>query len=193
MWCFSGSCCPANRKNCWQSFLWSYKFFKSHGVWVTDQPDRGPCQSTDASDMTGPAMLSLAMRAWLNQVIARMKDWVLLSTWHTHLTHLSAPLPLLNSQTIAAPLLLTSSKGNPGLKMSFPLSSLPPLIKLFCPLLLPSPEEVSGSVGISHRSPLPVAGWFPPTGPSPLLKLPPCRRRMRYLITSTYPPLCIHF
>lgn len=200
--------------SCWektadkQCFLWSYKFVKLHRVWLTD---RSPRQSTDASEMTGPAMSSLAVLAWLDQVIARMKDWVLLSTWHIHLTHLS----LLNSQTLAAPLLSASSEGNPGLKASFPP---PPLLPSRCcasyrfsaprklvalqgfPSILREllsldifPTSVGElQVGQSHRFLLPVAGWFPPTGSSPLLKHPPCGWRTRCLLRSTCPLLCIY-
>lgn len=152
--------------SCWektadnQDFLWSYKFVELHAFWLTYRPDRCPRQSTDASDMTGSAMSSLAVRAWLDQVIARMKDWVLLSTWHIHLTSPTSPLhlPLLNSQTLPAPLLSASSEGNPCLKASSP----PPPISLLCPLPLLSPEEVRGIAGISqHPQGAPISLLFP--------------------------------
>lgn len=206
------SCKPAS---CWEktadkhSFLWSYKFVKLHRVWLTD---RSPLQSTDASDMTGPAMSSLAVLAWLDQVIASMKDWVLLSTWHIHFTHLS----LLNSQTLAAPLLSASSEGNPGLKASFPRPSLHPSRcgasyrfsaprKLVALQGFPSifrellsldvfPMSVGEpQVGQSHHCLLPVAGWFPPTGSSPLLKPSPLRMENEVLVKINLPsPLHQH-
>lgn len=176
-----------------QSFLQATSLSSYTGSRRRDWRGRCPRQSADASDMTGPAISSLAVRPWLDQVIARMKDWVLLSTWHIHLTHLSSPPPPFSTPKPWQPLCCPPpSTGNPGLK-----ESSPPPPSLLYPLPLLSPEEVSGIAGISQHHQGARTSWLPshecwraasaavlllssscsrliPTDrPSPLLKLPP--------------------
>lgn len=183
--------------------------------WLTDRPGRCPRQSTDAFDMTGPAISSLAVRAWLDQVIAGVKDWVLLSTWHIHLTHLSSPPPPSQLPNLGSPFVISLLRRESRFKGELPSSSLLPP-RCCTPYCFSAPRKLVAlqgfpsilrellpldffpmSVGklqaqLSSRSLLPVAGWFPPTGPSPLLRLPPCGWRTRCLLRSTCPLLRIH-
>lgn len=140
-WHVSDSCYPVKRHHVEKKLLTFSLFSEATSLlsytgsrrrdwltdWLTDRSGCCPHLSTDAFDMTGPAMSSLAVQAWLDQVIARMKDWVLLSTWHIRLTHLSSPPPASQLPNLGRPFVIHLLRRESRFKDELPSSSfLPP-------------------------------------------------------------------
>lgn len=221
-WCIFDSCCPVNLHHVQRKLLTFSLFYGARSLWSLQAAGGGTNLLAGWADVLVSPLTTLTWQALPSRPWPCGPDWIKslpgwriecccqldISTSPPHLLSTSPP----STPKPWQPLLSISSEGNPGLKASSPP---PPSPSLLYPLLLLSPRKLVALQGFPsilrellplHFTPRvlgscepdypvslhPVAGWFSPTGPFPLLKVPPCGWRTRCLLRSTCPLVCIH-